>query len=86
MSAAERQMGGDDIATLWRSPPSPSTHLMTQVDAQLSAQRQSEIRRRIKIIINMCFHITVQPAHTRPCANRNPVYTEIIIGSRINYT
>ena len=29
---------------------------------------------------------TVQPVQTGPCSNRNPVYTVIIIWSRINYT
>ena len=29
---------------------------------------------------------TVQPVHTGPCTNRNPVYTVIIIWCRINYT
>ena len=29
---------------------------------------------------------TVQPVHTGSCTNRNPVYTVIIIWSRINYT
>ena len=32
------------------------------------------------------FCTTVQPVHTGPCTNRNPVYTVIIIKSRINYT
>ena len=34
----------------------------------------------------LLFFFTVQPVHTGPCANRNPVYTVIIIWSRINYT
>ena len=29
---------------------------------------------------------TVQPVHTGPCTNRNPVYTVMIIWSRINCT
>ena len=32
------------------------------------------------------FTITVQPVHTGPCTNRNPVYTVMIIWSRINCT
>ena len=29
---------------------------------------------------------TVQPVHTGPCTNQNPVYTVIIIWSGIHYT
>ena len=38
------------------------------------------------LLIESSFPSTVQPLHTGPCANRNPVYTVIIIWSRINYT
>ena len=50
---------------------------------------KSESEKPLKTALYSYFYdilYTVQPVLTGPCTNRNPVYTVIIIWSRINYT